>query len=80
MSSTVNLAVTRRIVFKHLPISGATRVSVRFTDHEYAYMSEVAVNQPKSKSPRSGTDRIAFAQVERWMALIREISLEQAKN
>ncbi len=43
-------------------------------------MSEIASNQPKPKSPRNGTDRIAFAEVERWMALIREICLEQAKG
>jgi hypothetical protein len=43
-------------------------------------MSELASNQPKPKSPRSGIDRTAFAQVERWMALIRELSLEQAKT
>jgi hypothetical protein len=43
-------------------------------------MSEIASNPPKSKLSRSGTDRTAFSQVERWMALIREISLEQAKS
>jgi hypothetical protein len=43
-------------------------------------MSEVASTQPKPKSPRSGTDRMALAQVERWMALIREISREPAKS
>jgi hypothetical protein len=42
-------------------------------------MSESASDQAKPKSPRSGTDRNVFAQVERWMALIREICLEQAK-
>jgi hypothetical protein len=43
-------------------------------------MSEIASNQAKPKSPHSDTDRDVFAQVERWMALIREISLEQAKS
>jgi hypothetical protein len=43
-------------------------------------MSEIVSSQPKPKSPRSGTDRVIFAQVERWMALIREITLEQAKS
>jgi hypothetical protein len=43
-------------------------------------VSEIASDQAKPKSPRSGTDRTAFALVERWMALIREIILEQAKT
>jgi hypothetical protein len=43
-------------------------------------MSEIASNQPKPKSPHNGTDRTVFAQIERWMALIRELSLEQAKS
>jgi hypothetical protein len=42
-------------------------------------MSESASDQAKPKSPPNGTDRDVFAQVERWMALIREICLEQAK-
>jgi hypothetical protein len=42
-------------------------------------MSESASDQAKPQSPRSGTDRDIFAQVERWMALIREICLEEAK-
>jgi len=41
-----------------------------------------AVNtQPKPTSTRSGSsDRQVLAAVEKWMAMIREISLEQAKN
>lgn len=42
-------------------------------------MSESASDQAKPESPRGDTDRDIFAQVERWMALIREICLEQAK-
>ncbi len=44
-------------------------------------MSEVAATQAKPETPRgAAADKNAFAQVERWMALIREISLEQAKT
>jgi len=42
-------------------------------------MSESASNQPKPESQRNSTDEDIFAQVERWMALIREICLEQAE-
>jgi hypothetical protein len=35
--------------------------------------------QPKS-TQRSAADRDAFVQVERWMALIREVSREPAKG
>jgi hypothetical protein len=30
--------------------------------------------------PRTAADKNVFTEVERWMALIREISLEQAKS
>jgi hypothetical protein len=43
-------------------------------------MSELASTQVKPKLPRTAADKNAFAEVERWMALIREISLEQAKT
>jgi hypothetical protein len=43
-------------------------------------MSEVASIQAKPKLPRTAADKNAFAEVERWMALIREICLEQAKS
>lgn len=42
-------------------------------------MSEVASNETKPKLPRSAADENAFTEIERWMALIREISLEEAK-
>jgi hypothetical protein len=43
-------------------------------------MSEVASAQVKPKLPRTAADKDAFTKVERWMALIREICLEQAKS
>jgi hypothetical protein len=43
-------------------------------------MSEVASTQVKPQSPRSVAGTNAFTEVERWMALIREINLEQAKS
>ena len=42
-------------------------------------MSEVASPEVKPEVPRNDTDKNAFTEVERWMALIREISLEQEK-
>lgn len=44
-------------------------------------MSATAETQPKPKSTQgnSADDRI-LAQVEKWMAMIREISREQAKS
>lgn len=43
-------------------------------------MSEVASTEVEPKLPRSAADKDVFTEVERWMALIREISLEQAKT
>lgn len=43
-------------------------------------MSEVASTEVKPKLPRSAADKNAFTEIERWMALIREISLEEAKT
>jgi len=43
-------------------------------------MSEVAFTETKPELPRPDGDKDAFAEVERWMALIREISLEQEKT
>jgi hypothetical protein len=43
-------------------------------------MSEVASPEVKPEVPRNDADKNAFTEVERWMALIREISLEQAKT
>lgn len=43
-------------------------------------MSEVVSSEVKPKLPRSAADKNAFAEIERWMELIREISLEQAKT
>jgi hypothetical protein len=40
-------------------------------------MSEVASTETKPQLPRPDGDQDAFAEVERWMALIREIGLEQ---
>jgi hypothetical protein len=44
-------------------------------------MSESVSTLPRLNSARRGAaDRDAFAQVEKWMALIRELSREQAKS
>jgi len=44
-------------------------------------MSETISLQPKPKAARSGSDDGgALAQVEKWMAMIREISREQANR
>jgi hypothetical protein len=44
-------------------------------------MSEMSATVPKGKSPRSGsTDKYVFAQVEKWMAIIREVAREQPKS
>ncbi len=44
-------------------------------------MSEVTATQAKPQTPRGdAAEKNVFAQIERWMALIREISLEQAKT
>jgi hypothetical protein len=45
-------------------------------------MSESVNTQPKPKATtRDGsTDRRVLAEVEKWMAMIREISREQVKN
>ena len=43
-------------------------------------MSESASTELKPQLPRTDGDEDAFAEVERWMALIREISLEQEKS
>ena len=43
-------------------------------------MSEVAsTDELKPELPQTDSDKDALAEVERWMALIREISLEQEK-
>jgi hypothetical protein len=43
-------------------------------------MSEVASPELKPEVPRNDADKTAFTEVERWMELIREINLEQAKG
>jgi hypothetical protein len=44
-------------------------------------MSATVETQPKSKSTRGDTaDGHIIAQVEKWMAMIREINREQTKN
>jgi hypothetical protein len=44
-------------------------------------MSEIVDTQRKLNSPRGSTaDRDILAHVEKWLAMIREISREQAKN
>jgi hypothetical protein len=44
-------------------------------------MSEAVTTQPKPKSTRAGsTDGRVLAQVEKWMAMIREINREPPKN
>lgn len=42
-------------------------------------MSEVASTETKPQLQRPDGEKDAFAEVERWMALIREINLEQEK-
>ena len=44
-------------------------------------MSEAVATQPKSKTTqRSPHDGRVLAEVEKWMAMIREIKSEQVKN
>jgi hypothetical protein len=44
-------------------------------------MSETVSTQPKPKSTQRGSaDGRVLAEVEKWMAMIREIAREQAKN
>ena len=44
-------------------------------------MADSVDTQPKPKTTRTGSDdRRALAQVEQWMAMIREIAREQAKS
>ncbi len=44
-------------------------------------MSDAVITPPKVEPQRSqSTDRVVFAQVEKWLAVIREISREQAKR
>lgn len=44
-------------------------------------MAETIIVPPTPKSTRSGSaDKDAFAQVEKWMAVIREISRGQPKS
>jgi hypothetical protein len=44
-------------------------------------MSETVTTQSKPKTNRDGSaDGRVLAEVEKWMAMIREISREQAKN
>jgi hypothetical protein len=46
-----------------------------------AIMSETVDTQPKPKAiRRDSADGHILAQVEKWMAMIREISREQAKS
>jgi hypothetical protein len=48
---------------------------------ERQIMSDTVNTQPKGKStPRRSADRDVLAQVEKWMAMIREISREQVKT
>ena len=44
-------------------------------------MSETANSRPQPKSTRGGSgDEAILAQIEKWMAMIREISREQVKS
>jgi hypothetical protein len=44
-------------------------------------MSDTATSLPKPKSTRAGAaDGRVIAQVEKWMAMIREIAREQVKT
>jgi hypothetical protein len=44
-------------------------------------MSAISAAPPEAKSPPSGsTDKYIFVQVEKWMAIIREMIREKAKS
>jgi hypothetical protein len=44
-------------------------------------MAETMTAQPKPNATRSGSaDKSALAQVEKWMAIIREVAREQPKS
>ena len=44
-------------------------------------MSEPTTAPPQAKTPRNArADEDAFAQVDKWLAIIREVRQEQAKN
>jgi hypothetical protein len=44
-------------------------------------MSEAVATQPQPKAvPRNANDGRVLAEVEKWMAMIREIKSEQLKN
>jgi hypothetical protein len=44
-------------------------------------MPDILATQTKSTAPRASSDDIrVLAQVEKWMAAIREINREQVKN
>ena len=44
-------------------------------------MTEAVATQPKPKStPRTPNDGRVFAEIEKWMEMIREIKSEQVKN
>jgi hypothetical protein len=44
-------------------------------------MAETMTAQSKSNATRSGSvDKAVLAQVEKWMAIIREVSNEKSKN
>jgi hypothetical protein len=61
----------------HLP-HGTLGISA---NGEMGIMSESVSTSPRLNSTRRGSaDRDAFAQVEKWMAVIREISREQVKS
>jgi hypothetical protein len=43
-------------------------------------MSEAVLAPPKPKSIRSTADKKALAHIEKWMSVIHELNLEQAKK
>ena len=43
-------------------------------------MSDVVDVSPKAKSKLSRADQQAFTQVEKWLAIIRELVRQQAKS
>jgi len=48
---------------------------------ECSTMSEAVATQPKPKSSqRTAKDGRVFAEIEKWMEMIREIKGEQVKN
>jgi hypothetical protein len=71
-------------------MSARAQTTVKIIGHkgavdQHAYrstvMAETMTAQPKLNATRGGSaDKAALAQVEKWMAIIREVSGEKSKN